>query len=173
MPLSAVQILYVNLATDGLPALALSVDPPEPDLMKRKPRNPRSGIFTRPVIILMAMGGIWSTIVNLSLFAWARSSGRSIEEAMTMTFVALVCIEFFKAFNFRSDRRSVFYRPFSNKWLNLAIVWEMLLLCIVVYAPFLHKPFGTFSLTPMDWAIVLTIAATVTPVLELGKRLTR
>jgi Ca2+-transporting ATPase len=66
LPLTAVQILYVNLATDGLPALALSVDPPEPDLMKRKPRNPREGIFTRPVIILMSVGGIWSTILILA-----------------------------------------------------------------------------------------------------------
>ncbi len=77
LPLTAVQILYVNLATDGLPALALSVDPPEPDLMKRMPRNPRTGIFTRPVVLLMTLGGVWSTLVNLGLFAWALSSGRS------------------------------------------------------------------------------------------------
>ena len=57
LPLTAVQILYVNLATDGLPALALAVDPPEPDLMQRQPRNPRTGIFTRPVTILMVVGG--------------------------------------------------------------------------------------------------------------------
>ena len=76
LPLSAVQILYVNLATDGLPALALAVDPPEPDLMRRQPRNPRDGIFTRPVVTLMAVGGIWSALVNLGLFAWALQSGR-------------------------------------------------------------------------------------------------
>ena len=72
LPLSAVQILYVNLATDGLPALALAVDPPEADLMRRKPRNPRTGIFTRPVVTLMTVGGLWSAILNLALFAWAR-----------------------------------------------------------------------------------------------------
>lgn len=103
LPLTAVQILYVNLATDGLPALALSVDPPEKDLMKRKPRDPRTGIFTRPVVILMALGGIWSTIINLGLFIWAQNSGRSLAEAMTMTFVSLVLIQFFKAYNFRSN----------------------------------------------------------------------
>ena len=105
--LTAVQILYVNLATDGLPALALSVDPPENDLMKRKPRNPRTGIFTRPVVTLMVLGGIWSTLINLGLFTWAMNSGRSQAEAMTMTFVSLVLIQFFKAYNFRSDRHSV------------------------------------------------------------------
>ena len=128
LPLTAVQILYVNLATDGLPALALAVDPSEKDLMKRKPRNPRTGIFTRPVVSLMVAGGVWSTIINLGLFIWAMNSGRSIEQAMTMTFVSLVLIQFFKAYNFRSDRNSVFQKPFANKWLNTAIVWEIVLL---------------------------------------------
>ena len=70
LPLTAVQILYVNLATDGLPALALAVDPPDADLMQRKPRDPRAGVFTRPVVVLLLAGGIWSAIVNVSLFAW-------------------------------------------------------------------------------------------------------
>jgi Ca2+-transporting ATPase len=74
LPLTAVQILYVNLATDGLPALALAVDPPEKGLMKRKPRDPRTGIFTRPVVTLMVLGGIWSTLINLGLFTWALGS---------------------------------------------------------------------------------------------------
>jgi Ca2+-transporting ATPase len=64
LPLETVQILYINLATDGLPALALAVDPPEADLMRRKPRNPRTGIFTRPVVVLMGIGGLWSAVVR-------------------------------------------------------------------------------------------------------------
>lgn len=173
LPLSAVQILYVNLATDGLPALALALDPPDPDLMQRKPRNPRAGIFTRPVVILMLVGGIWSAVVNMSLFNWARYSGRPLEEAMTMTFVGLVLIQFFKAYNFRTGFQSVLNQPFANKWLNLAIVWELLLLALVVYLPFLHEPFGTYSLTFVDWAITLGTAATITPVLEITKWLQR
>ena len=82
--------------------------------MRRKPRNPRAGIFTRPVVALMAVGGVWSALVNLGLFAWALQSGRSTSEAMTMTFVSLVLIQFFKAYNFRSDRQSVLVRPFAN-----------------------------------------------------------
>ena len=173
LPLSAVQILYVNLATDGLPALALSVDPPEPDLMRRPPRDPRRGIFTRPVVMLMLTGGAWSTLINLGLFAWAHNSGRTTNEAMTMTFVALVLTEFFKAYSFRSDRNSVLHRPFANRWLNVAILWELLLLLLVVYLPILQRPFGTFALTWQDWAIVLTLAFSVAPVLELAKRFGR
>ena len=173
LPLTAVQILYVNLATDGLPALALSVDPPEKDLMKRKPRNPRTGIFTRPVVTLMVLGGIWSTIINLGLFTWAIKSGRSITEAMTMTFVSLVLIQFFKAYNFRSDRHSILNQPFANKWLNTAILWEIGLLLVIIYVPFLHDAFGTYYLPVVDWLIVGGLAATITPVLELAKWMER
>ncbi len=173
LPLTAVQILYVNLATDGLPALALAVDPAEKDLMKRNPRNPRTGIFTRPVISLMLAGGIWSTLINLGLFIWARNSGRSIEEAMTMTFVSLVLIQFFKAYNFRSDRHSVFQKPFANKWLNMAILWEVALLVVIIYVPFLHDAFGTYYLPLMDWLIILGLAVTIMPVLELVKWMER
>ncbi len=173
LPLTAVQILYVNLATDGLPALALSVDPPEKDLMKRKPRNPRTGIFTRPVITLMILGGLWSTIINLGLFTWALNSGRSLEQAMTMTFVSLVLIQFFKAYNFRSDRHSVLNKPFENKWLNLAVGWEMILLVLIVYLPFLHQAFNTYSLALTDWLLVGGLAVTIVPVLEFAKWMER
>lgn len=173
LPLTAVQILYVNLATDGLPALALSVDPPEKDLMKRKPRNPSTGIFTRPVVALMLAGGIWSTLINLGLFIWAMNSGRSQEEAMTMTFVSLVLVQFFKAYNFRSDRHSVFNRPFENKWLNTAIAWEIILLVLIIYIPALHEPFNTFSLPLIDWAIIFGLSLTISPVLELVKWMER
>ncbi len=169
LPLTAVQILYVNLATDGLPALALAVDPPDDDLMRQPPRDPRRGIFTRPVVGLMMIGGFWSALVNIALFVWALQSGRSMVEAMTMTFVSLVLIQFFKAYNFRSDHLSVFHRPFANRWLNLAILWELLLLAGVVYLPFLHEPFGTFPLSLNDWLIVVLVALTVVPVLEAAK----
>jgi Ca2+-transporting ATPase len=173
LPLSAVQILYVNLATDGLPALALAVDPPERGLMQRPPRDPRTGIFTRPVVLLMLAGGVWSAIVNLGLFVWALSSGRPLAEAMTMTFVSLVLIQFFKAYNFRSDRQSVLRQPFANKWLNLAIVWELILLGLILYVPFLETMFGTVALPWWDWAIIVAAALTVSPVLELTKWIER
>jgi Ca2+-transporting ATPase len=173
LPLSAVQILYVNLATDGLPALALAVDPPERGLMQRRPRDPHTGIFTRPVVLLMLAGGIWSAIVNLGLFIWAYNSGRPLAEAMTMTFVSLVLIQFFKAYNFRSDRDSVLREPFANKWLNLAIGWELIMLALILYVPVLERVFGTVALPLNDWLIIIAAALTISPVLELTKWLER
>ncbi|MDZ7270931.1 MAG: cation-translocating P-type ATPase [candidate division KSB1 bacterium] len=173
LPLSAVQILYVNLATDGLPALALSVDPPAPDLMRRRPRRPRAGLFTRPVLALMAVAGIWSMLINLGLFSCALRSGRPQQEAMTMAFVSLIGIQFFKAYNFRSDRHSVLSRPLANKWLNLAIGWELALLCLIVYAHPLQRIFGTYALPLRDWLIVGVATCTVSIILEAAKALIR
>ena len=173
LPLTAVQILYVNLATDGLPALALSVDPPEPGLMKNPPRDSQEGIFTRPVVFLMLVGGIWSTLVNLGLFSWALKSEHSVEQAMTLTFLCLVIIQFLKAYNFRSDRYPVFHKPFANKWLNLAVIWELMLLGLIVYMPVLHRPFGTYSLGMEDWMLVAGLALTIIPVLESAKWMVR
>jgi Ca2+-transporting ATPase len=173
LPLSAVQLLYVHLVTDGLPALALAVDPPEADLMRRPPRSPRTGIFTRPVVALIAAGGVWSTVVNLGLFVWALNSGRPLAEAMTLTFLSLVLIQFFKAYNFRSERHSVVNRPFANRWLNLSIGFEVLLLPLLMYVPFLREAFGIAPLGLTDWVLVLTLAASIVPILELVKWMVR
>ena len=90
-----------------------------------------------------------------------------------MTFVSLVLIQFFKAYNFRSDRHSVLRRPFANKWLNMAIAWEMLILLLILYVPILERTFGTFGLPLRDWLIIVGAAFTVSPVLELAKWMER
>ena len=169
LPLTAVQILYVNLATDGLPALALAVDPPDPDLMTRRPRDSRRGIFTGSVVALMLAGGLWSMAANLLLFTWLLRSGRPLNEAITMTFTSLVLIQFFKAYSFRSDRRWVLHRPLANRWLNLAILWELGLLMLILYLPFLQTPFTTFGLSGLDWLVVVGFAVSVLPALEVTK----
>ena len=86
-----------------------------------------------------------------------------------MTFVSLVLIQFFKAYNFRSDRHSVLRRPFANKWLNVAIVWELIVLVLIVHVPLLERTFGTYGLSARDWLIIVAAALTVSPVLELAK----
>jgi Ca2+-transporting ATPase len=173
MPLTAVQILYVNLATDGLPALALAVDPPEDDNMLHPPRDPRTGIFTPSVVRLMVLGGAWSAITNLALFIGARYLGYSNQAAMTMTFVSLVLIQFFKAYGYRSDHQHVLHRPFSNRWLNRAIGWEMGLLLLILYVPFLERAFEVTPLSAWEWAFLIFWSHTILPVLEFGKWLER
>lgn len=141
--------------------------------MRQPPRNPQIGIFTRPVVLLMLIGGVWSTLVNLGLFYWALGSERSVEQAMTLTFLCLILIELFKAYIFRSDRYSAFQKPFANKWLNLSVLLQFILLGLIVYIPVLQHPFGTYSLSAADWAIITASALTIFPILELGKWMVR
>jgi Ca2+-transporting ATPase len=121
----------------------------------------------------MLVGGAWSTIANLWVFGSALHAGRPVEEAMALTFVCLVLIELFKVYNYRSDRESVFRSPFANRWVNLAVGWEIVLLLIIVHVPFLQAAFGTFSLDTADWIRTATVALTIIPVLELAKLLAR
>ncbi len=90
-----------------------------------------------------------------------------------MTFISLILIQFFKAYNFRSDRHSVLDKPFANRWLNGAVVWETAMLMLIVYTPFLREAFGNYHLPLTDWAIVLGLAFSVVPVLETAKWLER
>ena len=90
-----------------------------------------------------------------------------------MTFVSLVVIQFFKAYNFRSDRQSVLRRPFANMWLNLAVLSGFAMLAAVVHVPVLQAPFATYNLTLADWAIVAGVAFSVVPVLEITKAVLR
>ena len=90
-----------------------------------------------------------------------------------MTFISLVLIQFVKAYNFRSDRFSVLRRPFANRWLNLAVGWELALLACIVNIPFLQRPFGTFTFGWTDWALTIGLAVTIVPVLESLKWLER
>jgi Ca2+-transporting ATPase len=174
IPLVTIQILFVNLVTDGLPAVALSIDPPDPDIMEQKPRPRGQGVFTTPVVILMVIGGVWSCLVNLGIFKWALDVGRGMIEAQCLCFLTLIIIQFFKAYNFRSDKKSVLQIGlFKNKWLNLSIISQMLLMLVIIYVPFLQEPFRTFSLSAIDWAIVILLAGSIFPVLEISKAVIR
>ncbi len=174
IPLIAVQILFVNLVTDGLPALALSVDPADPDIMKQKPHPRGQGIFSKQVVVLMIIGGIWSCLVNLGIFKWALDVGKGMVEAQCLTFLTLVMIQFFKAYNFRSDKKSIFnIGIFKNKWLNLSVLSQIVLMWIIIEVPLLNDLFNTYPLTVLEWVIVVILAGTVFPVLEISKAVMR
>jgi Ca2+-transporting ATPase len=174
LPLVAIQILYLNLATDGLPAIALSIDPPDADLMSKKPRPRNQTIFTRSVTSYLLIAGIWTAVISLAVFVWAINTGRSVEEAQSLCFVTLILIEFFNAFNCRSLEESIFkVGVFKNRWLLLSISWEIVLLLLIVYLPPLHGPFNTFPLAWWEWLIALISASTIFIGLELFKLIKR
>ena len=173
LPLTAVQLLYVNLATDGLPALALAVDPAERGLMRRAPRDPRAGVFTPRVVALLAVAGAWAAAANLAVFAGALAAGYDTAHAMTLCFATLVLIQFCNAYNFRRPDGSALRAPWSNPWLNAAIAWEVALLAVVVHTDWLQPAFGTVDLAWHDWALAAAAAATIVPVMEVAKWLLR
>jgi len=92
---------------------------------------------------------------------------------MTLTLVSLVQFQLVNAYNCRSDRPTSFAHPLANRWLNMAIVWELGLLALVVHLPVLHEPFGTYAMPAGDWLIAAGLAVTVVPVLEFVKWLER
>jgi len=170
IPFIAIQILYVNLATDGLPALALSVDPPDPDIMRQKPRPRTQTIFTAPILRYLAAAGVWTALVTLGVFLWAIDSGKGFIEAQGMCFITLILIEFFNAFNCRSLEYSVFkIGPFSNRWLIWAILFQIAITIPIFYVPFLQKVFHAYALSLTDWIIAILSASTIFIAAEIYK----
>ncbi len=169
-PLSTLQILYVNFAVEGLPAMALAVDPISTLLMRRPPRNPKQGIFTPPLTILIAVAAIWSAVVNIGVYVWRLREGDPVAHAMALCFLSLVIIQFAKVFSFRTKDRSLFTtNPFANKWLNGALLIEIVLLGFILTVGPLRNIFGTYDVTHTEWLVLILSALTVIPVLEITK----
>ena len=149
----------------------MAVDPPEGDFMNNPPRDTHKNIFSKSVVFLMVIGGIWSATINLSIFVLMLHIIQvPLSEAQSMVFLGLIIIQFFKAFNYRSDHQSIFhYGPFTNKWLNLAILWELILLFTILTVPFFQMAFGLHSLGVLEFIFVIICALTIVPVLEFGK----
>ncbi len=169
MPLIALQILWVNLTTDGLPALALGVEPAEPDLMARPPRDPNEPVFSGAVLkALSAMSVlIFAGLMPVFYFAW---QNEGVEKAQTMALATLVVYELFYAFNCRSLR---FTLPqlglFTNKWLLPAVLSSALLLIAVIYIPSWAKAFHTVPLSLWDWDEIFLVAGGSFLLIELVK----
>ena len=170
LPLVALQILVVNLVTDGLPALALAVDPGDPDAMRCPPRNPKKTIFDKSMVSWILGMGFWIMAVTLGVFLWALSSGRTSIEAQCLCFATLITLELFRCFECRSERYSIFsIGLFSNKWLVAAVVSSFAILLAIVYVPFLQSPFHTYAMNLQDWGIVLLAGVSVLIPAEIAK----
>ncbi len=158
LPLLATQLLWINLVTDGPPALALGVDPADDDLMRRPPRPVGEGVLTvtmwRGIVfvgVVMAAGTL--LVLDASLPGGLVEGTGTLPYAQTMAFTTLMLFQIFNVFNARSDDRSAFVRLFTNRWLWAAVGLSIVLQIAVVYTPFLQQAFGTVALGAGDWAL--------------------
>ena len=181
LPLLAIQILFINLVTDGLPALALGMDPMEPDVMKRKPRDPTEGVITRQVWILIWLVGIAIALITLGLYSVSMlnltnpaglnlAPDVAVLRAGTLALTVLVMSQMVHALNSRSGHLSLFQVGFfKNRYLILAIGISILLQISIVYFPPLQVVFRTVPLTLQDWLIIILLSLSIFVVVEVFK----
>ena len=164
LPLLALQILWLNLVTDSLPALALGTTQSEEDVMKRKPRNPKESIF-KDMKGFIITAGIIGAVVTLLIFLYAMND---LSKARTLALTTIILFELFIAFSCESNKP--FKKIFSNKYLNLAVLASIILQVIVIYTP-LRSAFKLVPLTFLDWITVLVLASIGFLIIEIKKLL--
>jgi Ca2+-transporting ATPase len=182
LPLIAAQLLWINLITDGAPALALGIDPKDPDLMRRAPRPHGTGVLTAADWWrLAAIGSVMmvGTIAVLdacypgglfTLFATGTSANAADEAyARTMAFTTLMMFQLFNVYCCRSPWRSAFTGLADNAWLAAAVAASLALHVLVIYLPVLQAAFHTVPLSLTDWLVATGAAATLLVATELAK----
>ena len=178
LPLLATQILWINLVTDGAPALALGLDPADPEVMNAPPRPRGEGVITRGmwagilfVGVIMAAGTL--LILDASLPGGLIEGSGDMRYAHTMAFTTLVFFSLFTVFNARSDTQSAFTSLFANRWLWGAVTLALLLQVAVLYIPLLQQAFSTVGLSAGDWLRCAIVASSVLWLRELSKVIAR
>jgi len=178
LPLLATQILWINLVTDGPPALALGVDPADDGLMQRPPRPVGEPVVTAAmwrgiafVGVVMAAGTL--LVLDASLPGGFVHGSGDVPYAQTMAFTTLMLFQVFNVFNARSDERSAFSLLFTNRWLWAAVAGSIALQVLVVHVPLLQRAFGTTSLGTGDWLVCAAIASSVLWLRETTKAIRR
>jgi Ca2+-transporting ATPase len=178
LPLIATQILWINLVTDGAPALALGVDPADPDVMRQPPRARSEGVITgrmwRGIFFVGAVIAAGTLLVlDMSLPGGFIEGSGDLHYGQTMAFTTIVIFSLFNVFNARSDERSAFVGLFTNKWLWGAIALSLVLQAAVIYVPFLQAAFSTAPLSAKDWLLCTLIGSSVLWLRELTKLFAR
>ncbi len=170
-PLLPIQILWINLVTDSLPALALSVDPADPDVMRRKPVDSKGGIMSKMFLTRILLQG--AMIGGLSLAAFLIGLQTSVAVGQTMTFAVLAFAQITHVLNVRSSLHSAFRNMFKNKLLLGALAIVLFLMIIVLEVPQLHDIFHLAPLTQMQWIWVVVLSIAPLPIVELIKGVLR
>ena len=170
LPLLTVQLLYINLATDGLPAIAIGFSPPDPDLMKRPPRPKDESVFTREVTRLIVMALVVQTPILLLGFMTGLSEG--LVAARSRLFLMFIGVELAVALNCRSLTHSVLeVRP--HKWVILAVIWEIALITVLVMIGSTRSALGMVFPTSADLLWIIAAALETAISIELLKKLTK
>jgi Ca2+-transporting ATPase len=173
--LTAAQLLWVNLTTDGLPAIALGIDPGDPDIMERKPRDPNESIFTRDVKLYLSLVPILMTALLLFGYFFYRpwESSTQLTEARTQLLTAMIIMELANAISARSLKYPVWkVGVFKNKFLWYAVLSSFFLQLIVLYTPGLNSAFSVSAPEPLDWAFAILFMAITFGSLETAKWIT-
>ena len=172
LPVIAVQILWINLITDGLPPMALSLEAPDRGLMKQEPRKSTEGLVSKRMIIASLGLGSLIAIQSLGVLYWALNNGVSLPKIQTLVFTLVVISLMFNAFNWRSDRNSIFSLGiFTNRSLIYAVLSTVLLQLAAIYVPIMQTAFRTVPLSFFDWAMIIPLASTTLIAMEITKYL--
>lgn len=167
LPFIPLQILWVNLLTDALPAIALGTDKGEADIMNLKPRNPKQGIL-KELVSFSILAGVLSSAVSLFLFLTVVDD-YSIEKTRTLMFSTIVVFELFLVFSVRFEEKHFFTHFFSNKLLLMSVVMSILLQLFAVYHPWMQTLLETEALSVQDWVMMLGASLVAILILELWK----
>ena len=177
--LKPVHLLWINLITDSLPALALGTEACEQNLMQRPPRNPKDGIFAGGVGFDVAYQGLFVTILTMAAFfigermqngAWAIVNST---DGTTMAFLTMSMAEIFHSFNMRSQRQSIFAMKCQNVYLWGAAILSLVLTLVVLYVPFLQVAFSFEHISFLEYGIALCLAFMIIPLVEIVKAIQR
>lgn len=170
LPLLPAAILYMNLATDGLPALALGISPPDPDIMKRPPRNPKESIFGWDVKSFILRAVLIECPFFYFIFFHKLSS--DITQARTEVFFLFITIELVVALNCRSLIYSIFKVP-PHKWLLIALAWEIGLIAVLIQIPSIREAFGITKPSMSDLMFIILFGLIVFAIIEVTKIILR
>ncbi|PKG25226.1 calcium-translocating P-type ATPase, SERCA-type [Niallia nealsonii] len=163
LPLVPIQILWVNLVTDGLPAMALGLDRPEDNVMKRHPRNPSEGVFARGLGWKVISRGILIGLATILAFMFAYDNNpENLQYAQTVAFITLVLAQLIHVFDCRSEKSILSRNPFGNMYLVWAVISSLVLALIVIYVPFLQEIFHTVPILAKDWPMIIGLASVPT-----------
>jgi Ca2+-transporting ATPase len=170
LPFIAVQVLWINLVTNGLQDVALAFEKPEPGLLDEPPRRPDEGVLNREVLVRLGWVAVFIAGITLGLFYWLLQQDMPLKEVRSLTMTAMVMFQLFHVFNSRSFHRSVFRTPLTdNRFLLLTVIGALLIHITALYLPFMQAIFQTTGLSLEQWALAIGAGATVLFAVEIDK----